>query len=310
MAGAGYKLFNTGDVLLASEVNTYLMQQTVMVFADSAARTTALSGVLAEGMLSYLADTNATEVYDGSSWVSVSGTGDITAVTTGANSGLAGGVTTGNADIKINFASKGQLAVGTGSGTTDFLNVGTNGYTIVANSSTSTGLEWAAPASGGGYTELASGTGSGASLNLTSISGSYRNLVMIWRNVRPDSNGEQLNMRFNSDTNNRYNITENNADNGIAIASTNVINTDPGTNSGATNANTFKQITIYDYANTSTYKLCEVLNLNTDESVNTLIDWRRRAGFYNQTGAITELNFLWTGAANFSGGTYVLYGVK
>ena len=89
MAGAGYKLFNTGDVLLASEVNTYLMQQTVMVFASSAARSTALGVNVAEGMLSYLADTNATEVYDGSSWVSVSGTGDITAVTTGANSGLA-----------------------------------------------------------------------------------------------------------------------------------------------------------------------------------------------------------------------------
>ena len=144
MSGAGYKLFNTGDVLLASEVNTYLMQQTVMVFANASARTTALSGVLAEGMLSYLADTNATEVYDGSSWVSVSGTGDITAVTTGANSGLAGGVTTGNADIKINFASKGQLAVGTGSGTTDFLNVGTDGHTLVADSSVSpTGVKWA-----------------------------------------------------------------------------------------------------------------------------------------------------------------------
>lgn len=149
MAGAGYKLFNTGDVLLASEVNTYLMQQTVMVFANSTARTSALSGVLAEGMISYLADTNATEVYDGSSWVSVSGTGDITAVTTGANSGLAGGVTTGNADIKINFASKGQLAVGTGSGTTDFLTVGTNGHTLVADSSTSTGLKWAAASASG-----------------------------------------------------------------------------------------------------------------------------------------------------------------
>jgi hypothetical protein len=52
MAGAGYKLFNTGDVLTAAQVNTYLNVQTVMVFADSAARTTALSGVLAEGMMS------------------------------------------------------------------------------------------------------------------------------------------------------------------------------------------------------------------------------------------------------------------
>lgn len=81
MAGAGYKLFATGDVLTAAQVNTYLMQQTVMVFADSAARTTALSGVIAEGMVSYLQDTNSLEVYDGSAWVGA--TGDITALTAG-----------------------------------------------------------------------------------------------------------------------------------------------------------------------------------------------------------------------------------
>jgi hypothetical protein len=81
MAGAGYKLFATGDVLTAAQVNTFLMQQTVMVFASSAARTTALSGVLAEGMVSYLQDTNSLEVYDGSGWVGA--TGDITALTAG-----------------------------------------------------------------------------------------------------------------------------------------------------------------------------------------------------------------------------------
>ena len=69
MAGAGYKLFNTGDVLTAAQVNTYLMEQTVMVFADAAARTTALTGVVSEGMISYLKDTNAVEVYNGSAWV-------------------------------------------------------------------------------------------------------------------------------------------------------------------------------------------------------------------------------------------------
>lgn len=81
MAGAGYKLFATGDVLTAAQVNTFLMQQTVMVFASSAARTTALSGVLAEGMVSYLQDTNSLEVYDGSAWIGA--TGDITALTAG-----------------------------------------------------------------------------------------------------------------------------------------------------------------------------------------------------------------------------------
>jgi hypothetical protein len=101
MAGAGYKLFATGDVLTAAQVNTYLNEQTVMVFADSAARTTALSGVLAEGMVSYLQDTNAVEVYDGSSWISVGSSGDITGITTGTDSGLSGGVTSGTATLRL-----------------------------------------------------------------------------------------------------------------------------------------------------------------------------------------------------------------
>jgi len=101
MAGAGYKLFNTGDVLTAAQVNTYLNEQTVMVFADSAARTTALTSVLAEGMVSYLQDTNSVEVYDGSAWVSIGSSGDITGITTGTDSGLSGGVTSGTATLRL-----------------------------------------------------------------------------------------------------------------------------------------------------------------------------------------------------------------
>lgn len=99
MAGAGYKLFATGDVLTAAQVNTYLMQQTTMVFASSAARTTALSGVVSEGMLSYLLDTNSLEYYDGSAWQAVSNPGDITGVTAGT--GLTGGGTSGSVTLAI-----------------------------------------------------------------------------------------------------------------------------------------------------------------------------------------------------------------
>jgi len=70
MAG-GYKLFSTGEVLTAANVNNYLMKQTVMVFADAATRTTALSGVLTEGMLSYRTDGHVHEYYDGSAWVAI-----------------------------------------------------------------------------------------------------------------------------------------------------------------------------------------------------------------------------------------------
>ena len=70
---AGYREFQTGEVLTAGNVNNFLMNQAVMVFADGAARTTALSGVLAEGMLTYNLDTQALEVYDGTEFVGVGG---------------------------------------------------------------------------------------------------------------------------------------------------------------------------------------------------------------------------------------------
>jgi hypothetical protein len=65
-----FKDFAAGDILTAADVDDYLMRQTVMVFDDATARTTALSTVLSEGMTSYLKDTNTLEFYDGASWVS------------------------------------------------------------------------------------------------------------------------------------------------------------------------------------------------------------------------------------------------
>ena len=103
MAGAGYKLFNTGDVLTAAQVNTYLQQQVIMVFADASARTTALSGVLSEGMFSYLTGTNAFQYYDGAAWVDVSNPGDITAVN--VTSPITGGGSSGAVTIGINAAT-------------------------------------------------------------------------------------------------------------------------------------------------------------------------------------------------------------
>lgn len=70
MAGAGYKTFVNGDVLTASQVNTYLMEQAVMVFASAAARTAAIA-TPTEGMVTMLKDTNAIEMYDGTSWYSI-----------------------------------------------------------------------------------------------------------------------------------------------------------------------------------------------------------------------------------------------
>lgn len=67
MAGAGFKTFASGDVLTAADVNTYVMQQQVMVFADATARDAAVTSPT-EGMFAYSKDDDSLNYYDGSSW--------------------------------------------------------------------------------------------------------------------------------------------------------------------------------------------------------------------------------------------------
>jgi hypothetical protein len=71
---AGYRLYTTGDVLTAAQVQNNLQNQTIMFFASAATRdaNTALTAALTEGMFCYLADTNAVEYYTGSAWVGLS----------------------------------------------------------------------------------------------------------------------------------------------------------------------------------------------------------------------------------------------
>jgi hypothetical protein len=66
---AGYRLYTTGDVLTAAQVQFNLQNQSIMYFANAAARDAALTvGVVQEGMFAYLADTNATVFYNGTAW--------------------------------------------------------------------------------------------------------------------------------------------------------------------------------------------------------------------------------------------------
>lgn len=68
--GSGFRTFASGEVLTAANVNNYLMEQTVMSFADTTARDAAVTSP-EEGMTAYLQDTNSVTVYSGSAWVTI-----------------------------------------------------------------------------------------------------------------------------------------------------------------------------------------------------------------------------------------------
>jgi hypothetical protein len=62
------KVFTAGEVLSATDVNSFLMDQTIMTFAGTAARGSAIPSPT-EGMITYLADTNTFQFWNGSSYV-------------------------------------------------------------------------------------------------------------------------------------------------------------------------------------------------------------------------------------------------
>lgn len=94
--------FTVGQTLTAAQVDDYLMRQTVMVFDDSTARSSALGTVVAEGMVTYLKDTNAVEKYTGASWEPLVA-GDISSVTAGT--ALSGGGSAGDVTLNVNLSA-------------------------------------------------------------------------------------------------------------------------------------------------------------------------------------------------------------
>lgn len=94
----GWKEWQFLEPVTSAEFQSYIQNQVVQVYASSAARGSALGTAVAEGMVSYLEDTNLMQFYDGSAWVSVA-EGDITAVST--TYPLLGGQTSGAVSLSL-----------------------------------------------------------------------------------------------------------------------------------------------------------------------------------------------------------------
>lgn len=282
-AGQGFKTFATGDVLTAADVNGYLMQG-VLVFATTTARDAAITSPQ-QGQVALTKDTNTIWKYTGSAWTNID---------TGATSPL---------------TTKGDLY--TYSTTDTRLGVGTNGQVLTADSTEATGLKWATAASGGAYTSLASGSLSGSSVSISSISGSYNDLYLVIRGSNLSTNASErirpngattgyMTGGFSGTTSGYAGYQEEN--NGIYM---NV----PGASSNKSGITTNDYVLwFYDYANTSTHKVIACYRTPWNSSNDTA-----QVAFsvtrYKSTSAITSIDIT-TDAGTFSGGSYVLYGVK
>lgn len=121
MPAGGYKVFVDGEVLPASDINSYLMQG-ILVFASEAARDSTIASP-DHGMFAFTTDNDYLWVFDGSAWQRYygdAGPADFSDTATGTYS-------SGGVDYKyISFTSSGSLTV-TQTGKADILVVGGGG---------------------------------------------------------------------------------------------------------------------------------------------------------------------------------------
>lgn len=238
---------------------------------------------------------------------------DLTAVTAGTGISItdgAGPIPTVTNTVATGFDAKGDLIVGTGADAFTTLTVAsTADYYLVVDSATTSGLKWAAPAAGGGgLTSIASGSLSGSSLDLTSISGAYKHLQLVFRGATPLSDTTLI-ARLNNDSTGIYNyIQSGQVDASHSISSAVTATSFPVTNATGQNPqNGALILNVFDYANTTGEKQVTIqynfLNNSGLVSNNWLV------GGYRSTSAIDRITVV-VGSGNWNSGTYELFGVK
>ena len=201
--------------------------------------------------------------------------------------------------------AKGDLIAASAADTPARLAVGTNGQILQADSTTATGLKWATPASGA-YTLISTTSLTGASVTLSSIPQTYKDLRLILVNPLNATDGNGISMQVNGQTGTNYaNQTYSNTNAAVAISQTKAriaADGDNGSNPGQT------IVDIVNYTNSTTYKLFNAYGLTLDAAGSSMVI-TGSIGCINQTTAISSITVM-PNAGNFTSGTALLYGAN
>lgn len=281
--------FTTGQVLTAAQMTS--LQQTAMGGGSATAKTASYTLVAADA---------------GTTIIMNSGSATTITVNTGL---FAAGDTVFivNQGAGICTVTAGTATVNTASSLA--LSQYETGQLYFLSTSAAIFSEYQQAAASGSMTSIASGSLSGSALSLTSISGSYKDLRLVFRDYNPSAAGDLL-IRANSVTD--YTVLRtytsdtsgNTATNATNLAADYAFVMGDAFTSGDNN-NSF-MMDIYDYADTTSNKLWRSLNKFKKPTPVQVVAGQ---GSINTTSAITSITVTLS-SGTYSGGTYILYGVN
>lgn len=203
---------------------------------------------------------------------------------------------------KSTLTTTGDIFYASGASTPARLGIGTTGQVLTVSG----GLPAWATASAGGFTLLASGSLSGSGGSVSSISNSYRDLVLIFRDWATSTNPDRPMFGFNFDLSEYYttfNSWSSDPNQTSYIDSTSW----RAPNSNQTN---FWMMRVYDYANTTTSKMYNIWYYSREYTNTTYYNGGMMIGGYKPVSAVSRLRWDTQSGASFSQGTYEVYGVK
>jgi hypothetical protein len=195
------------------------------------------------------------------------------------------------------------------------LGIGTSGQVLTVSGGVPT---WAT-ASAGGFTSLATGSLSGNSLNLTSISGSYKSLRLILSNYFYDTRGN-MQLTFNGSTASNYTTGQIVGTYAVSPGSYNPSAYSAtgwpssyawlgnGENVHNASGNNIYILDIPNYTDTSAMKIASGVVFQRSNTDNYCFQPENH--LWRQTAAINQITVKAEGTRNFNGGTYTLLGLN